>query len=183
MNLFARQRNSAPSRASRAGAKLTWASRTLSGTLSQTRLFLKRQLWAWPIIALVLLSALGWGVRRSIEHTMKENLQADLETLLQVQTAMLETWLRTQESNVQSMANDGETRALVNRLVSGAKSDAAQEGVNSAHEQLADNLAPSITSHGYVGYIVTDRQKIIRAASEAELIGRQEPPRYDDFIV
>ena len=113
MKLFNGFRRSKTAASHRGGAQMTCASRTLSSSLSQTRLFLKRQLWIWPIIAVIFLGLLGWTVRRSIESTMKANLESELQTLLKVQSAMLQTWLATQERNAESMANDGETRRLV----------------------------------------------------------------------
>ena len=42
--------------------------------MTRTGLFLKRQLWIWPIIAVVVLSAVGFLVRGAIESTMKNGV-------------------------------------------------------------------------------------------------------------
>jgi eukaryotic-like serine/threonine-protein kinase len=55
---------------------ITWASKTLSRSVTRTGVFLKRQIWIWPIVATVLLAVLAFGVRRAIESTMKSNLRS-----------------------------------------------------------------------------------------------------------
>ncbi|MCA9238916.1 MAG: hypothetical protein KDA37_01900, partial [Planctomycetales bacterium] len=70
-------------------AHMTWASKTVAGTVARTRQFLTRQLWAWPIIALLLLSTIGWLVNSKIQATMEENLASALETVLDVEVAMV----------------------------------------------------------------------------------------------
>ena len=67
--------------------------------VSRTGLLLKKQLWIWPIIAVVLLAGVGYGIHVAIEQTMRSSLRSQLETLLNVQRSMLETWLQIQESN------------------------------------------------------------------------------------
>jgi hypothetical protein len=182
MSLIDTLRRSFGRRSAHGGAHMTWASRSVSHTLSTTGLFLKRQLWVWPIIALVLLSVLGWTVRRAIESTMKSNLQSSLQTLLDVETAMLERWMTTQERNAESMANNGEVRRLVGELL--AQTEESPAGATAADaagkraaltKALADSLGPAMTSHGYIGFKVMDRKKIVVAASESDLIGTQAP--------
>ena len=104
-------------------AHMTWASRTLGGTVRGTRRFLSRQLWVWPIIAVTLLLAIGWGVHDAIESTMESNLQSQLETLLDVEVAMLQTWLAAQEKNAESLAGDAEVRQLTQELLKPAATD------------------------------------------------------------
>jgi predicted Ser/Thr protein kinase len=186
MNLFNGFRRSKIASSHRGGAQMTWASRTLSSSLSQTRLFLKRQLWIWPIIAVLFLSILGWAVQRSIESTMKANLESELQTLLKVQSAMLETWLATQEANAESMANDGETRRMIAELIDApapaAGSLAVATDKRSTAEQLGDSLAPALESHDYDGFFIADRTQTIRASSETELVGLTKVPAYQEFL-
>ena len=153
---------------------MTWASRSLAHSLTSTRLFLKRQLWIWPIIALVLLAAIGWGMNRAIEQTMKTSLESELQTLLSVETAMLQRWMNTQERNAESMANDGDVRRLVVQLLEVAGTDSGEER-DAIVKQLASSLGPAMTSHGFTSFAVIDRDKIIVAGSDASIVGRQTP--------
>jgi nitrate reductase NapE component len=85
-----------------AQAHITFGNTSVGRSISRTRLFLQKQLWIWPIIAVVLLAAIGFGIRSAIERTMKENLRSELQTLLSVEQSMLETWLKVQEANAES---------------------------------------------------------------------------------
>src|SRR5579872_2367261 len=76
-------------------AHITWASGSISRGISRTGVYLKKQIWLWPIIATVVLAALGFGVRVAIERTIKESLRSQLQALLDVETAMLENWYKT----------------------------------------------------------------------------------------
>jgi hypothetical protein len=49
---------------------MTWAQTSVGRTVTRTALLRKRQIWIWPIIAVVLLWAIGFGVRHAIETTM-----------------------------------------------------------------------------------------------------------------
>src|SRR4051794_3584086 len=88
------------------GAQLTFGATSVGHVSARSRLLLKKQLWIWPIIAVVLLAAVGLAIGTAIERTMEASLHSELETLVSVQRSMLETWLKIQESNAQSLAND-----------------------------------------------------------------------------
>ncbi|HEV7282051.1 MAG TPA: serine/threonine protein kinase [Pirellulaceae bacterium] len=92
----------------------------MSYSLGRTQLFFKKQLWVWPIVGVLLLAAIGLYVRSAVESTMRASLQSELQTLLDVEKAMLLTWLEAQEANAESLANDidlrTETHALLTQL-------------------------------------------------------------------
>lgn len=186
MNFFDRFRRSSHHGSSRApAAHMTWAARSVSHTLSSTRLFLKKQLWLWPIIAVVLLSALGLAVHRAIESTMKANLRSELQTLLGVEKAMIERWMATQERNAEAMANNAETRRIVSQLLVALKANAADSdpaAIAKLREQLASSLGPAMTSHHYVGFVLVDRGHTTQAASEPELVGIEAPANMQGFV-
>jgi eukaryotic-like serine/threonine-protein kinase len=162
-----------------AGGHMTWASRSVSHSLTSTRLFLKKQMWVWPIIAFIVLAALGWTLNRSIETTMRENTKSELETLLGAEQAMLMRWMATQEHNAEAMANNSETRRLVSELLKATESNADSSEHVALNKQLAASLGPAMTSHGYIGFGVADRTKTVIAGSDAELIGGPVPAAHD----
>lgn len=184
MNLF-RKRPQDGSHTRHPQAHMTWASRSVSQSMSRAGVFLKKQLWVWPIIAVVVLSVVGFGVRSAIESTMKENLSSQLRTLLNVETAMLETWCEVQTSNAETLANDIQVRDSVYKLLGESDLDNADQPEAddvSIHRELQKKLAPSMTSHDYVGYFVTDKSKRIVSSSHAALVGQADVPEYDDFL-
>ncbi len=164
---------------------ITWASKSIGRTVTRTGVFLKRQIWIWPIVATVLLAVLAFGVRRAIESTMKSNLRSQLQTLLNVESAMLESWARVQTSNATTLANDPQVREGVYQLL--AQSEAGQAAVDAktvagAQQQLRKRLAPALSSQGSVGYLVADKTRRIIASSYEDLVGRSDIPEYESFL-
>ena len=90
MNPFRWLRNSQNGADRRAAAHMTWAKTSVGRTVSRTGVFLKRQIWIWPILAVVLLSVIGFFVRRAIETTMRDGLESELQTVVDLEAAMLE---------------------------------------------------------------------------------------------
>ena len=60
---------------------MTFAGTSIGKTLTRTHLLLKRQLWIWPILAIVLLAVIAWVAGGAIESTMQASLRSELETL------------------------------------------------------------------------------------------------------
>jgi hypothetical protein len=165
--------------------RMTWAKSSAGRAISRTGLFFKRQLWVWPILAVVLLSLLGLVVRWEIESTMRQSLAAQLSTLADVETAMLETWVEVQRSNAESAANNREIRQLVYPLLEDAGTEKRAEGggdLAAATAKLAKALGPMMAAHDYVGFFVVDRNKRIVAATHAEVVGQNNRSEYDAFL-
>ncbi len=158
---------------------MTWASKSMSHSVTRAGLFLKKQLWIWPIVAIVILSITGFTVRRSIESTIQGNLSSGLYALMSVEVAMLENYFQVQQSNADAMARDAQVRRLIYQLL-----DSQVDPVQAAeiHKQLADELGPAMSSHEYINYFVVDKSKTIVAASNAGLLGQQEVPEFDRFL-
>lgn len=173
---------------SRQAANMTWAKSSLSASFHSTHVFLRRNLWIWPIIAVVVLAGVGYLVRSAIESTMRDNLRSGLQTLLDVEVAMLETWFQVQESNVQSVANSTEVRQITQVLINPQEASKILPQGNppltpeEAHKRLERHLNPIMSSHRYSGYILADRKKTILASSSQELVGQEEVPEFDDFL-
>jgi eukaryotic-like serine/threonine-protein kinase len=182
LNILRRQNPSG----GRAGqARMTWASGSLSHSVSRAGLFLKKQLWVWPIVAVVVLSVGGFAVRAAIESTMKSNLRSSLQTLLDVETAMLETWFEVQASNAETLANDAQVRELIYGMLEDADDVSTQEAVQDSvaiQKKLQKTLAPAMSSHDYVNYFVTDKSKKIVSSTSAILVGQQDVPEFGEFL-
>src|SRR5258707_10864876 len=86
-------------------AHITFGQTSFGRSVSRTGLFLKKQLWIWPIVALAILSMVGYGISSAIQRTMEASLESELQTLLNVETSMLQKWLQIQEGAAQSLAN------------------------------------------------------------------------------
>lgn len=175
-------------------AHMTFAQSTMSRTVARTALVLKKQLWIWPLIAIAVLSVVGYSVRSAIEHTMRSSLQSQLQTLLNVEVAMLDNWGRNQVSIAQTLANDSRIRGHVYALLQAADDDAAPaetaapdaEPIRPAAKdiggELRRTLGPAMTSHDYTGFFVSSRDSRILAASEPELVGQRNVKQYAEFL-
>lgn len=164
---------------------MTWASRSISRTVTKTGVFLKKQLWIWPIIAVAILSILGYTVSNAIESTIKGNVSSGLQTLVQLEAEMLRKWFAVQESTVESLANDAQVRRTVYGLQEGSGDSASSPDVPLAsklHQELTTELSPAISSHNYAGFFVADKNKRIISSSYGALIGQQDIPEYDHFL-
>ena len=136
---------------------------------------------------------------------MKNSLQSELQTLLEVETAMLETWLADQEGNAESLANNinvrmmsleilGEGQAVLPTIQSNKRptpdepvpmesrsrqKDGQENGVDAKFAKL---LAPSLSAHDYTGFILSNRKGKVIAASESELVDRDDIAPYKDWL-
>ncbi len=170
----------------RAQAHMTFGQTSVGRKIVRTRMFLKKQLWLWPIIAVLLLSIAGYVVSEAIDRTMKNSLQSELTTLLSVERAMLEKWFAVQESSATALANDAGVRRTVLQLLAAQdespSADASSPAAGSSHEnansltklhvELKRELEASLSSHDFVGYELADKQQRIVAARTSELIGQ-----------
>src|SRR5689334_3382824 len=77
-----------------------------ASTVQATGRFLRRQLWAWPILAAVLFGGAGLWVYHSVENAMARQRAADLNTMVDASATALRTWMGEQKVNVQLFAQD-----------------------------------------------------------------------------
>lgn len=157
---------------------MTFGQTSIGRTVSRTGQFFKKQLWIWPIVALVVLAILGYGINSAIRRTMEASLKSELQTLLHVETSMLEKWLHIQESNVQMLANDETVRSVAQQLTSVA-TNADQSGLPPQSEVIAQarlrieqKLGPTLSEQGFVGYSLIDRRHLVLAATNPQLVGQ-----------
>ncbi len=173
---------------------MTFGATSVGRTLTRTRLLLKKQLWIWPIVAVVFLAAIGYAASSAIERTIRENLQSQLHTLVTVEWSMLETWLKVQESNAESLANDQHIRETAAQLLAGSQSTTDGKGraapeasptmaaiPTTPHARLAQELASGMSAHQFVSYFLADKNQRIVASSNIELRD-QTIPRYEEFL-
>ncbi len=170
---------------------MTFAHTTFGRTVSRTGLLLKRQLWIWPIVAVLLLAIVGYVISNSIQQTMEDNLRSELGTLLNVERSMVQKWFAVQESSALTLANSQDIRKTVAQLLaatgeSASKADpttipAGGREVSELQAQLAKELGPGMSAHDFVGFLLADKQQRTIAATTPELLG-QVVPQHEDFM-
>lgn len=160
------------------GPRITFARSTVGRTISRAGLLVRKQLWIWPIVAVLVLSAIGWFVRRAIESTMEESLRGQVASMLDNQAALLQAWINERKSDAESMASDTEIRQFICDLVKektpADKADDKHVGEQRANLERA--LGPAFSAHDYAGYVITDKKHQVVAASREELIGQKDAP-------
>ena len=166
-------------RQTHAPAHLSFAKSRVSRTLSRTGLLLQKQLWIFPLLAIVGFFIVHLFVRDAIETTMRANVSSQLEALLKTEAAMLETWLKIQESNAMTQASDQGVREDIYRLldqpavVSGSSASVvASPEVVALRESLRKQLQPALMAHHYEGFVVLDRNRTVVASDQAALVGQ-----------
>lgn len=170
-------------------AHLTFGQSSVGRTMSRTGVFLRTQLWIWPIVAVVLLSILGYGVKTAIERTIRESLSSQLSTLLHVEREMLENWLGLQERNAESLANDQQIRESILEIL--AKLEQAGDAEDSLRTvdntlttlraALSRELGSGMAAHNFTDFVVVDKHMHVIATSQTELIGRSVP-QHEKFL-
>ncbi|HEX5470415.1 MAG TPA: cache domain-containing protein, partial [Lacipirellulaceae bacterium] len=186
MNPLKRLRGSHNGRADQLVAHMTWDQSSVGRSISRTGLFFKRQIWIWPIIAVVLLSIIGLVVRHEIEKTMRGGLESQLQTVVDLEAAMLDTWYRVQTSNAESLANNIDVRQTVYALLDASpptgESKSPPESVVALRAKLDKSLGPALTAHQYIGYIIADKKKHIVASARLDNLGLVDVPEYSTFL-
>lgn len=175
----------------RVQAHMTFGQSSLGRSMSRTGVLLKKQLWIWPIVAVVVLAIVGYAVSSSIHQTMEDNLRSQLQTLLNVERSMLEKWFKVQESSALSLANNPEVRKNVTRLLAAnvdsklkpdpVATSTSEPDLTELHAQLEKELEPGMSAHDFIGFVVADKQLRIVGATTRELIG-QTVPQYESFL-
>jgi eukaryotic-like serine/threonine-protein kinase len=163
-------------------AQLTFGS-SGSPVSARSRLLAKKRLWIWPIFAVVLLAAIAFIVGAAIERTMCASLSSELQTLVTVQRSMLETWLKIQESNAQSLANDPQVREIAAQIVSAGSTTSEIPAADrpSLQARLSQELAAGMSAHHFVCYLLADKEQRIIAANTPQLLD-QQVPQYESFL-
>jgi len=159
---------------------MTFGQTTFGRTMSRTRLLLKKQLWIWPIVAVVVLAIIGYALNLSIRNTMEETLRSEMETLLTVERSMLQKRFKVQESSALSLANDPQVRQIVGQMLE-TKAGDDEDAQAELSAKLTKELEAGMSSHDFVGYVVTDKHQKIIASYNKELVGLTQT-LYEPFL-
>ncbi len=174
---------------------MTWAKSRMGRSLSSAGLFMRQQLWIWPIIAVLTLSVVGFFVLRAISSTIEASITAQLEGTLAMETAMLRQWFQQQETSANSLASSQLVRDAAQKLLSASRlapviaepvtpevaakklADAAQ-----LREALSHDLGSFLAAHEFTSYLLCDKDETVLASSQAELVGKSQLEQYRGFL-
>ncbi|MGC1274319.1 MAG: serine/threonine protein kinase, partial [Planctomycetaceae bacterium] len=179
----ASSRSSFAMRSSGLRSRIT-GSRTVARSCLPMQLWLRKQLWLWPILAGAVLCLGGWGIRSIVEARLNRSLAGNLQAILRADVRALQLWLRFQERAVAVAAADPAVRRSVLRLAELGEENAAVGTLLTAAEQdrLRTELAGVLRSGSFAGFVVTSRSGRILASDQDGLVGRTDVPIQADVL-
>jgi hypothetical protein len=146
-----------------------------SSAVKATGKFLRRQLWAWPIIAAMILGGVGWWVYSAVESAMRQQRVEELTTILDADVAALRVWMADQENNAEMIAEDERLRPLVEELLplSDGKPGVERRLLQAkSSEAIRARLAPKLARHQYAGFFVVSPEGKVLASDQDTAVGR-----------
>ncbi len=156
----------------------------LGGSLVATATFFRRQLWAWPILAAVVLGGVGWWVHGSVEGAMRRQMDDELTTTLKADVTSLRTWMGEQESNARILAASEyilpRTRELLAVEARGGKLELALLQSRALGE-LRDYIGPRLKIFGYVDFFVVSPSAHVLASAQDAAVGMTLQPERAEF--
>lgn len=167
-----------PADALKSGSLPRLRSRSVSKSVSATSLFLRTQLWVWPLIAAALIAGLGFWLKATVGTTMKAQMTDELQVLLNADVAALRILYRAHEAVTTIAANDPDVRRLVGGLVARGDQEAADLLRAPELAQLRSVFKPWLSHYEYHGFRIIDRNgRIIAAWRDLKIggdVGREE---------
>src|SRR5262249_21673135 len=115
--------------------------------------------WAWPLLALPVVAAIGLWTYRAITAELRVRLAGALQTVLGSNVSALEQWLQAQANLAEVMASDPRVRESIDELIALARKtggDPAALKAAPAHGGLGGSLARGVRRRGTGGFSVRD---------------------------
>jgi hypothetical protein len=144
-----------------------------AASLQFTARFLRRQLWAWPIIAAVLFGCAGWWVSASVDSAMAKQRESALSTILKAEVTSLNVWMGEQQVNVELTAADERLRPLVAALLDASATPNPGRALLQApaQEAIRARLKDPIRLCGYYGFFLVSPGGVVLASDRDEPVG------------
>ena len=137
-----------------------------------TAKFFRRQLWAWPVLAAVILGVSGWLVDRSVERAMRARREAELKTVLNAEVESLRTWMSDQGRNADLLSQDEKLHEPIRALLATPPDAGRALLLAPAQAEVRDRLAPRLKALGYVGFFVVSPEGVVVASEQDAPVGK-----------
>jgi hypothetical protein len=145
----------------------------VSQSLGKTGAMLRRQLWLWPVLAALVIGAVGWWVTDSVEDAMRENRAGQLTALLNADVEALHAWTHDQAAIAQALAHSKPVRAAAGEFLAIAdRPDAPAKALLQSPAQAAirAQMEPFLKNFGYQDFLVISPAMRILASKHDALI-------------
>jgi tRNA A-37 threonylcarbamoyl transferase component Bud32 len=144
-----------------------------------------KNLWAVPLVGALIFALAGLWVRSRVEQTIRAEIAAHLQTVLNANINALRLWFTEREYDARSLAADMRIQAAIVELADLAKitntTDLALAG-SPAARTLQLHLQPLLQAQDYLEYVVVSPDKRILASTEPWMVGMRAPRPYDLFL-
>jgi len=149
--------------------------------------FLRRQLWAWPVIAAVVLAGVGLWTNHSVESALRERRAAELHTILAADVEALREWMKTQLRTTELLTETegllGVTTELLALGTEGGGPAVEKALLNSpAQGRFRDLLAARMKRYDYSGYILASPDGVVLAGETESAIGKVLATQRKEFF-
>jgi hypothetical protein len=158
-------------------SKHIWKQLTGSAGVSQsvgkTGALLRRQLWLWPVLAALVIGAVGWWVTGSVEDAMRENRASQLTTLLNADVEALHAWTHDQAAIARALAHSKPVRAAAGEFLALAdRPDAPAKALlqSPAQAEIRAQMEPFLKNFGYQDFLLISPAMRILACKNDALI-------------
>ncbi len=142
---------------------------TSSVALDATTKFLRRQLWAWPVIAAAVIGVSGWWVNSSIETALREQRAATMTTILKADVEALRGWVKREEQMAVILADAPEVRQAARAI---SAPELGRSSDPKAVEALREWFATRLADRGYHGFFLVNTSAVIVAAEDDQAQGK-----------
>src|SRR5262249_17840556 len=115
--------------------------------------------WAWPLLALPVVAAIGLWTYRAITAELRVRLAGALPTVLAANGSALGQWLQAQANLAEVMASDPRVRESIDELIALARKtggDPAALKSAPAQARLRAILGPIMARERNAGFFVMD---------------------------
>ncbi|MFN7769691.1 MAG: serine/threonine-protein kinase [Planctomycetaceae bacterium] len=154
-----------------------------SPTVLWWRKFNRVRSWLWPCLAAMVLLGLGFWIRTALDRVLSRSVAEQLTTVRDANVEALQIWLKNQKHSCQLAAESRRVQsAAVEVLESFRTQPPGAPPAIAPREQLLSSLEPWLTNGGFEGFVLLDRDWNMVAASFPELLGRQAPLEYGEFL-
>jgi PAS domain S-box-containing protein len=140
---------------------------------------------ALSIITIILLAAIGWYGHTAVERKMKDNLSAQLQTLLSAQVAFLENWTKDKKRDAEVLASQPEIRAKIISLINTAQKEDVPASVLKQSTELLwlrELLGSACMKYGFVGFVILDPTGFQVGAFLDDALGKRQLIERSDFF-
>ncbi len=144
-----------------------------SSAVAATGRFLRRQLWAWPVIAAVLFGGAGLWVHRSVERAMQRQRIDTLTTIIDADVTALQTWMADQRHAAELIASDEQLRPMVQELLATSTEKSGRELIDAkAQTAIRERLGERLKQRSYTGFFLVSPSGIVLAADQDPPLGK-----------